>query len=151
MLGYIRKQLQKYKHASPPRPQHCPYSPEPKQYGNDAPRPLPEDTSPPPFQKRHQARPAGDREYPILCPRCRPHDPHGFEHYCKQASKRDGEYNDKTKQLLDYLATHPDATVRFHPSDMILNIHSDASYLLAVNAHSRACRHFFHGMESQPH
>jgi hypothetical protein len=30
-------------------------------------------------------------------------------------------------QLLDYLATHPDATIRYHASDMILYIHSDAS------------------------
>jgi hypothetical protein len=30
-------------------------------------------------------------------------------------------------QLLDYLATHPDAKIRFHASDMILHIHSDAS------------------------
>jgi hypothetical protein len=44
----------------------------------------------------------------------------------------------KTKQLLDYLKTHPDATVHFHALDMILNIHLDASYLLAANAHSRA-------------
>jgi hypothetical protein len=32
-------------------------------------------------------------------------------------------------KLLDYLATHPDATIRYHKSDMILHIHSDASYL----------------------
>ena len=51
----------------------------------------------------------------------------------------------KCKQLLDYLATHPEATVRFHASDMILNIHSDASYLSEANAHSRACGHFFMG------
>jgi hypothetical protein len=30
-------------------------------------------------------------------------------------------------QLLDYLATHPDAAIRFHASGMILHIHSDAS------------------------
>ena len=49
MSGYIIKQLQKYKHASPTptRPQHCPYTPEPKRYGSDAQRPLPKDTSPP--------------------------------------------------------------------------------------------------------
>jgi hypothetical protein len=34
-----------------------------------------------------------------------------------------------TNQLLDYLATHPDAAIRYHASDMILHIHSDASYL----------------------
>jgi hypothetical protein len=32
-----------------------------------------------------------------------------------------------TNQLLDYLATHLDATIRYHASDMILHIHSDAS------------------------
>ena len=32
-------------------------------------------------------------------------------------------------QLLDYLATHPDTTIQYHASDMILHIHSDASYL----------------------
>ncbi len=52
---------------------------------------------------------------------------------------------DKAKKLLDYLATHPDATIRFQASDMILNIHSDALYLSEVNAQSRACGHFFMG------
>jgi hypothetical protein len=38
---------------------------------------------------------------------------------------------------LDYLATHPDAKIRFHASGMILNIHSDASYLSVSKARSR--------------
>jgi hypothetical protein len=42
-----------------------------------------------------------------------------------------------TNQLLDYLATHPDATIRYHASDMILHIHSDASYFSVSNAPSR--------------
>jgi hypothetical protein len=41
-----------------------------------------------------------------------------------------------TKQLFDYLATHPDATIRYHVSDMILHIHSDASCLSVSNARS---------------
>jgi hypothetical protein len=51
----------------------------------------------------------------------------------------------KTKQLLNYLATYSDAMVRFHASDMILNIHLDALYLLEANAHSQACGYFFMG------
>jgi hypothetical protein len=39
--------------------------------------------------------------------------------------------------LLDYLATHPDATIRYHKSDMLSHIHSDASYLSVSNARSR--------------
>jgi hypothetical protein len=38
---------------------------------------------------------------------------------------------------LDYLATHPGATIRYHASHMILQIHSDASYLSVSNARSR--------------
>jgi hypothetical protein len=48
-------------------------------------------------------------------------------------------------QLLDYLATHPDATIRYHASDMILHIHSDASYLSVSNAWSCLGGLFFLG------
>jgi hypothetical protein len=50
-----------------------------------------------------------------------------------------------TNQLLDYLATHPDATLRYHASDMILHIHSDASYLSVSHARSRLGELFFFG------
>jgi hypothetical protein len=52
---------------------------------------------------------------------------------------------EKAYQVLDYLATHPDAKVQFRVSDMVLNIHSNASYLSKPNARSRACGHFFMG------
>jgi hypothetical protein len=38
--------------------------------------------------------------------------------------------------LLNYAATHPDATVRYHKSGMILHIHSDASYISEPKARS---------------
>jgi hypothetical protein len=53
-----------------------------------------------------------------------------------------------TNQLLDYLATHPDVTIRYHASDMILHIHSDASYLSVSNARSRLGGLFFLGNKS---
>ena len=43
------------------------------------------------------------------------------------------------------MATHPDAIIRFYKSDMILQIHSDASYLTAPKSRSRAGGHFFLG------
>ncbi len=52
---------------------------------------------------------------------------------------------EKAYQVLDYLATHPNAVVRFRASEMIMNIHSDASYLSEPKARSRACGHFFMG------
>jgi hypothetical protein len=48
-------------------------------------------------------------------------------------------------QLLDYLASNSEAKVRYHASDMIMNIQSDASYLSEIKARSSACGHFFMG------
>jgi hypothetical protein len=42
-----------------------------------------------------------------------------------------------TGQILDYLDTHPDAAIQLHASDMILHIHSDASYLSVSKSRSR--------------
>jgi hypothetical protein len=50
-----------------------------------------------------------------------------------------------TNKLLDYLATQPDATIRYHTSDMILHIHSDDSYISVSNALSRLAGLFFFG------
>ena len=35
----------------------------------------------------------------------------------------------KAEHFLSYAATHPNATIKFYKSDMILKIHSDVSYL----------------------
>jgi hypothetical protein len=48
-------------------------------------------------------------------------------------------------QLLDYLASNSEVKVRFHASDMIMNIHLDASYFSKTKARSQACKHFFMG------
>jgi hypothetical protein len=49
----------------------------------------------------------------------------------------------KIKQFLDFAATHPDAVVTYHASNMVLAGHSNASYLSENNAQSRAGGHFF--------
>jgi hypothetical protein len=36
MPGYIKKKLQEFEHATPTKPQHCPYSPAPKQFQSKA-------------------------------------------------------------------------------------------------------------------
>ena len=56
----------------------------------------------------------------------------------------------KCAQLLDYLATHDNARIRYHASDMVLNIHSDASYLSETRARSRVAGKFFLGRKSDP-
>ena len=46
---------------------------------------------------------------------------------------------------MDYCATNPNAIVRFHACDMRIKIHSDAGYLNAAGAHSRAGGNFYLG------
>ncbi len=126
MPGDIIKQLQKYKHATPTKPQHSPYTPQQRQYGSNAQQPLPIDTSPllSDVNIKHIQRVIGSILYYV----------HAIDltvlmALSTTASKQaHGTKNtmQKNKQLLDYLATHSDATVQFQVSDMILNIHSDA-------------------------
>jgi hypothetical protein len=49
----------------------------------------------------------------------------------------------KCKQFLDYASTQEDAVITYHKSDMVLAIHSDASYLSEPKAQSRAGGHYF--------
>ena len=46
-------------------------------------------------------------------------------------------------QLLDYVVTHPNAVLQYLASDMILAVHSDASYLSEAKARSRSGGHFY--------
>ncbi len=45
--------------------------------------------------------------------------------------------------LLDYAATYPLAIIRYHASDMILHVDTDAAYLVLPNARSRYAGHYF--------
>jgi hypothetical protein len=49
----------------------------------------------------------------------------------------------QTLQLLDYLATQEDAILSYHASNMVLAVHSNASYLSKPKARSQAGGHFF--------
>ena len=55
----------------------------------------------------------------------------------------------RCRQIMDYMWTHPDAIIRYYPSEMILNVHSDASYLSCSDAKSRAAGVFFLGSVTQ--
>jgi hypothetical protein len=50
---------------------------------------------------------------------------------------------DKVITLLNYCATHPEEKVWYHASEMILNIHSDSSYLSERESKSRAGGFFY--------
>ena len=49
----------------------------------------------------------------------------------------------RCKQFLNYAATHPDAILTYKRSDMVLMVHSNASYLSKPKACSHAGGQFF--------
>ena len=51
----------------------------------------------------------------------------------------------QARQLMDYFATHPQATIRYYALEIILNIHYDASYLSESRARSRTAENYFLG------
>ncbi len=145
MPGNICKMLLKYKHRMPAWPQHCLYTPAPKQYGAAAQSPLPINISPElsPDEIKETQWVIGSILYyahavniTILM---------ALNLIAIEQSKGTTSTMEKAKQLLDYLATNPDATIWFKASDMIMTVHSDTSYLSESNARSRACGHFFMG------
>jgi hypothetical protein len=144
MPGYIKKQLLKYEHIMQCI-QHYPYLPEPKRYGADTPSLLPQDilqTLTDKEIKKVQIIVGSILYYPravdmrVLM---------ALSTIASEQTKGTERTLEKAYQVLDYLGTHPNAMLRFHASDRVMNIHSDASYLSEPNACSRAYGHFFMG------
>jgi hypothetical protein len=148
--GYInaricKEKLQEYGHVMKSRIQTCPYSPEPKKYGTEAQAPLHPEKLPKlngKGIKRIQQKVEGILYYAQAVNMT----------VLKALSSIAAEQTNATEktmarctQLLDYLSHNANAKVCFIASDMILNIHSDALYLLEAKAQSRACGNFFMG------
>jgi hypothetical protein len=136
MPGYVSNVLSKFQHDAPKHPQHTPSRYITPVYG----------------AKTQYA--TKDETPPLLATQCltiqkvtgsvlyyaRAVDPTGImplNDIATEQTKATEKTQAATNKLLDYLATHPDATIRYHASDIILHIHSDASYLSVSNARSR--------------
>ena len=56
---------------------------------------------------------------------------------------------DRLNHLLNYLDTYPHAIITYSASDMVIHVHSDASYLSAPRSRSRAGVFFFCGTKNK--
>jgi hypothetical protein len=65
-----------------------------------------------------------------------------------EQTKATADTADKFIKLLNYCTTHPETKLRYHASDMILNINSDASYLSEREAKSRAGGFLYMGINA---
>ncbi len=138
MVKYVMKQLPKYGHVAPLKSQHCLYSPNPSKYGNDNQSPSPLNDSPllDEAGKKCVQQIVGSFRY-----YARAVDPNILR-VLSEISSQQVALTENTmncvNQFLDFMWTHPDADIRYCTSDMILNVHSDASYLSKPKARSGA-------------
>eukprot|EP00957_Ditylum_brightwellii_P186856 14229121-Ditylum_brightwellii.AAC.1 len=142
MPGYISKALIKLQHIPPKRPQHLPHKHTPIQYGQKV-QLAQDDNSAPltPKQIKQIQKMLG-----LILYYSRAVDSTLSATLSTIATEQSegAEATEKaTKQMLDYCHTHPNATLRFLASDMILTLHSDTSYLLEEKAQGRAAGHFY--------
>jgi hypothetical protein len=147
MLGYVSNVLSKFQHDAPKHPQHTPSRYATPVYGAKTQYATKDETPPlTPKQCLTIQEITGSILYyaravdpTVLMP---------LNDIATEQTKATGKTQAAADQLLDYLATHPDAAIRYHASDMILHIHSDASYLSVSNARSRLGGLFFLGNKS---
>ncbi|MGL5936068.1 MAG: reverse transcriptase domain-containing protein, partial [Cetobacterium sp.] len=137
MPDYVDKALQRFMHPQPKRAQHAPYPWSAPNYGASIQYAEPEDTSTP-FGKTDIKRLQEVIGTFLFYGRAVDNTMLTALGTLASAQSAGTERTmDALTQLLDYAATHPNAKVRYHASDMILYVHSDASYLSEPKARSR--------------
>ena len=148
MPGYVTTALHKFQHPKPHRAQDSPYPATAKQYGVKVQLTDPINTT---------------ARLPTHEIKCLQQIIGTFLFYSRavdptlltalsELSSAQATATEATKrvchQFLDYCATHPASTIRYHASDMVLKLHSNSSYLNAVGACSHQGGHFFLGNKS---
>ena len=145
MPGYIQHVLHKYHHNPAYRKQYSPYPYQNIIYGQKVQKPTPIDNTPELHEKdkKYVQQVIGALLYYARAIDCT------MLVTLSKLSHMQSKPTQLTLQLiqhlLDYCATNPTATLRYTPSDMILKIHSDASYLSEPKARSRSGGHFYLG------
>lgn len=142
MPMYVVKQLAKYGHVTKKR-RHTLLQPKPCKYSKEAHILDPPDTSPPANKKETKfvEQVVGSFLYygravdPLIL------------HTLSTITDSQSALTEKNVQMvhnfLDYMVTYPNTTIMYYALDMVLNVHSDASYLTASRVHSCAGGHYF--------
>ena len=151
MPGYINKVLHKFQHKLPKRIQHAPHQWTEPVYGSKRQYAIEKDDDPllDPHDIKTVQQISGNLLYyaraiesPIL--------PALNEIAHRQATPTQ-KTMDKCKMLLDFCATHPNATIRYKASNMVLHVDTDAAYLVLPGAKSRIGGYYFLAKHSPAH
>jgi hypothetical protein len=146
MPGYVSNAISKFQHDSPNHPQHNPSRYVTPVYGAKTQYATKDETPPLTAQQCFTIKKVTGSVFYYA----RAADPTvsmPLKGIATEQTKATEKTQAAANQMLDYLATHPDAKIRYHASGMILHIHSDASYLSVSNARSRLGGLFFSGQQ----
>ena len=142
MPNYVKKALKLFGHKIR-REQHTPFQCAPVIYGAKVQYAKPKPTSPPVDAKTKKfiQQVCGKFLFlgravdsTLLCP---------ISAIASQSANPTEDTLEQTHVLLDYLGTQEEAVLTYHRSQMVVAVHSDASYCSEPNARSRAGGHFF--------
>jgi hypothetical protein len=145
MPGYVEKALREFQHVEPTKAEHQPHRNNEPQYGVKLQLTDPIDTAAPLTESQNTLlqKITGKNLY-----FARAVDPTmlvTLSALASQQTKGTEHTMDDAIKFLNYCTTHPNATIRYSTSDMILQCHSDASYLSEPKARSRAGGLFYMG------
>ena len=143
MPGYVIKALARFHHRPPAKPQHQPYPHQPIIYGAKIQTLQPTDDSP---LLNKEKKKFVQEVTGVFLYYARAVDSTMLVALSAIAAEQGSPTENTLKrvnQFLDYAATHPEATITYHASDMKLAIHSDASYLSEPKSRSRGGGHYF--------
>eukprot|EP00804_Cyclotella_cryptica_P000197 CCRYP_016181-RA/>CCRYP_016181-RA protein AED:0.36 eAED:0.35 QI:0/0/0/1/0/0/2/0/414 len=142
MPDYVRSALHKFAHPQPARPQHSPYKAAPISYGSTTQENLIEDTPPlSPDKIKFIQQVVGTflvfgwAVNPTLAAALSSMSP---------AKQRNGSHSASN------LATHPNPSIQYLASNMILALDTDGSYLLELSGKSRAAAYMFLTKKDNP-
>jgi hypothetical protein len=141
--GFVNRKLTKWQHKKPTRPQHSPYQAAPIVYGAKTQKPVQSDVTAPLTDKQIKLVQEIVGAFIWYGQACDPTLTATLSAIASRQTKGTEAVLAACHQLLDYLATHPDAAIRYHASDMILAFDTDASYLSEMDGKSRAAAYYY--------
>jgi hypothetical protein len=148
-VGYIKAALHKYQHAAPARPEHAPHTWNPTMYGTKM-QFVNDETSSPALSEKDVNKLQQPTVTLLYYARAvHPTLIMPINVLASEQSKATEVTADKVIKLLNYCSTHPETKIRYHASNMILNIHSEASYYSESEAKIRAGGFFYMGSDTK--
>jgi hypothetical protein len=145
MPKYVQEALIEFQHPPPSKPEHQPHRHNPPQYGSKVQMTEPIDTTKLLDDKGVLRLQQITGKFLYYSRAVDPTMNAALSSMASQQSKATEQTARDAITFLNYCATHPDAKLRYHSSDLILKVHSDASYLSESKARSRAAGHFYMG------